>query len=75
MQYEDYISLYSAQKEREAQLIEKYNQKPIQATNTFIWASNSIERHTSHSINMTEVASIIGGIILVGGILGLSIWL
>ncbi|MFA6087425.1 hypothetical protein [Mucilaginibacter sp.] len=45
MQYSDYIALYQAQKEREAQLVDKYSQTPEPALNNALWSVTAVERH------------------------------
>jgi hypothetical protein len=52
MQYNDYIALYQAQKEREAQLIDKYSQTPEPAVNKALWSITSVERHKCPDIRL-----------------------
>ncbi len=72
--YSENLMDYHDRKEREQQLVAQYNQRPVQATNNFLWAVTSVERH-SKTRNEIEVLKIIAGALLAGSILVLSIWL
>jgi len=72
-EYTDYMSQYNAQREREAQLIEKYNQTPEMPANRLIWQSNTVEKYTAHGLTNGDVAKAVIGIALAGLILIIAI--
>lgn len=76
-QYSDYIQGYYDAKERQeqkqAQLVQQYNQRPESPANRFLWASTTIEKHTTHNIQMSDVVKALVGVVVAGGIIVLSI--
>ena len=74
-QYTDYISQFNAQKERQAQLVQKYNQEPKMPYNRFIWASTTVEKHRVHGIQPSDVVKAIIAVLGAGLFLVLSILL
>ena len=67
MQYTDYINQYAAQKEREQQLVNQYNQKPVHNRPKALWAANSVTKHSVHKIDVIEtvIGCVIVAVILV----------
>ena len=65
MQYSDYIAQYEAQKEREAQLVSKYSDKPKHAPVRALRLMNSMERHTNHNVEYTLKALLAIGVMLI----------
>lgn len=74
MQYTNYIALYNARREREQQLIQKYDQHPAGLHVQNLWL-HQVEKSTSHKINPKEIVGAIIGIAAAGIVLLLSIWL
>lgn len=68
MQYSDYMALYQAQKEREAQLVQQYSNKPEPIVNKGLWTITSVERHQYPDaklwLRVMACGLIFGGIIL-----------
>lgn len=68
MQYSEYITNYQAQKEREAQLVQKYSDKPKVAPTKALWSVTTVERHISSEkelwFSLTACIAIFGTIIL-----------
>jgi hypothetical protein len=61
MQYNDYIALYQAQKEREAQLVSKYSDKPEPVLNKALWSITTVERHDyTHGHTMLQLIACVG---------------
>jgi len=67
MQYTNYINQYNAQKEREQQLVNQYNQKPVHNRPKALWASTTVSKHSVHKIDVVEtvIGCIIVAVILV----------
>lgn len=74
MQYTDYIALYNARREREQQLIQRYDQKPAGQRVQNLWL-HQVQKSTSHKLQSREIAGAIIGIAVAGIVLLLSIWL
>ena len=72
MQYHDYIANYNARREREQQLANRYNQKPEGRRVKNLWMVG-VEKHTVHNVTAIDIIKIIGGVLIAGGILILSI--
>lgn len=62
-----------ARKEREAQLVGQYNQKPV-SQNKPLWLLD-VEKVSSDSVNRQEVIEAVLGIILVAVLLGIAIFI
>jgi hypothetical protein len=74
MQYHEYIANDNARREREQQLTNRYNQKPVENRVQNLWMVG-VEKHTSHNITAVDVIKILIGLATAGGILILSILL
>ena len=70
MQYTDYINQHHAQKEREQQLVNQYNQKTVHNRSRHLWTANSVSKHSAHKIDVIEtvIGCIIVAIILVASL-------
>lgn len=74
MQYTDYIALYNARREREQQLVQKYDQHPAGQRVQNLWL-HQVDKSVSHRVTGKEIAGAIIGIAAAGIVLLLSIWL
>jgi ribose 5-phosphate isomerase RpiB len=74
MQYCDYIAADNARREREQQLLNKYNQEAKGHKVQNLWL-HQVERSVHYKISFWEVLSIIGAVLMVGVVILLSIWL
>ena len=72
-QYSDYMTNYHAQREREAQLVQHYSQRPESPANRFLWASTTVERHSIHTITASDVFKTIIAVLGAGLFIVLSI--
>lgn len=73
MQYHEYIAQYNARRERAEQLLNRYDQKPIEQRAQNIWL-HQVDKKVTIKITGNEILQIIAGLIMVGFILLLSIW-
>ena len=75
--YSNYMLNYEAKKylqgQKQAQLVQQYSQRPESPTNRFLWASTTIEKHTTHNIQLADVVKAFIGVAIAGGIIVLSI--
>lgn len=74
MQYLEYIANDNARREREVQLANQYNQKPEGQRVQNLWMVG-MEKHKIHTITSKEVLEVMAGLLIIGGVLLLSIWL
>lgn len=74
MQYHDYIAAHNARREREQQLLNKYDQKPVEQRVKNLWL-HQVDRQVNYKVTAGNIIYISAGLLMVGIILLLSIWL
>lgn len=71
-QYIDYIKSYHDRKERAAQLVDKYSQKP-EFANKPLWLLD-MEKQNTQGLDKKETLEVILGLVIVAIIIGIAIW-
>jgi hypothetical protein len=72
MTYTDHIKAYNARVEREQQLVNQYNQKPVHNRPKALWAATTVSKHTKYKHDVWEA---VAGCVIVAVILVASMFL